>query len=190
MTFREWLLESYTADQYQRVMAAYTDPNQQTELYDAVVKVAQIFAQRHGDDYQTAEDFAQDIAMKLFRAIQRGIGPRSESIPGWLKVTMQHTISNRARKKRSVTAPPDFDFNSLPTPPSEKDQSEERKLVLRRLVSQLEDPYKTTAILFYYQGLTMDQIAIQTGTPLGTVKRRLFDIRNMLRSDPETRNVA
>src|SRR5690606_22732139 len=53
---------------------------------------------------------------------------------------------------------------------------DERKRVLRRVsdaLLALDEPYQSTLLLRYYEGLTPTEIARRTDVPLATVKRRL-----------------
>ena len=48
-------------------------------------------------------------------------------------------------------------------------------------MSALDEPLRTTAVLYYFNDLSIDEIAEATGAPPGTVKSRLHSARQRLR---------
>ncbi len=55
------------------------------------------------------------------------------------------------------------------------------KLALREAVEELAQPYRKVVILFYYEDLTVVEIARITGASAMAVKKQLSRARNMLR---------
>jgi RNA polymerase sigma-70 factor (ECF subfamily) len=55
----------------------------------------------------------------------------------------------------------------------------ERAADVRAAVSRLDEPYRETVALRFFAELSLDEIAAQTGRPLGTVKTHLH--RGLLR---------
>lgn len=54
-------------------------------------------------------------------------------------------------------------------------------ITLKAAVDSLEQPYRTTVVLFYYENLSVLEIAQITETTPAAVKKRLSRARNMLR---------
>lgn len=54
------------------------------------------------------------------------------------------------------------------------------RIAVREAVERLKQPYRTVTILFYYDNLTIAEIARVTGTKIVTVKKQLSRSRKML----------
>ena len=61
---------------------------------------------------------------------------------------------------------------------------------LTDLVLELEEPYRTTVLLRYREGLTAEAIAKQQGVPAGTVRRRLKTALDRLRDAARRQGVS
>lgn len=55
------------------------------------------------------------------------------------------------------------------------------KLALHDAVAQLQTPYRTVVVLFYFENLSVSEIAKITGTNTAAVKKQLSRARKMLR---------
>ena len=55
------------------------------------------------------------------------------------------------------------------------------RFALRDAVEKLKQPYRTVVVLFYYENLSVSQIAQLTGTNVVAVKKQLSRARRMLR---------
>ncbi len=64
--------------------------------------------------------------------------------------------------------------------PEEKYIREQRALLMRTILSELNPKYKTLVELRYFDELSYEEIADKLNMPLGTVKAQLFRARNVL----------
>lgn len=55
------------------------------------------------------------------------------------------------------------------------------RLSVRKAVESLRQPYRTVVTLFYYDNLSVSEIAKITGSSLASVKKQLSRAREMLR---------
>ncbi|HEY6039554.1 MAG TPA: sigma-70 family RNA polymerase sigma factor, partial [Kofleriaceae bacterium] len=118
---------------------------------------------------------ADDVVQDTFAAALRSPPDPDRPVRPWLRrvatniVRMRHRGRVRRGERETVIA-------QIAEPVRTPEQLLERARVERTLtdlVLALEEPYRTTVLLRYREGLTAEQIAKQAGVPAGTVRWRL-----------------
>jgi RNA polymerase sigma-70 factor (ECF subfamily) len=139
-------------------------------------------------DIHEAEDAAQEAFVTAFRSLAgwRGDGP----FGAWLTRIAVRIALRRAQRRRDVTWIDPTDPSSgidLPGGPDPAITSlrAERAAAVRAAVSRLDEPYREVIALRVVGELSLDEIAAQTGRPLGTVKTHLRRGLHRLRSAVE-----
>lgn len=143
------------------------------ELYrPSVLKLLQ----RRLRNIEDAEDAAQLIFFQLHRKLPALRNPAAFN--AWLCALVRCRAATQLRRRRRDTA----ELEGIPEPAAAAPQLEnsERKLELAQSIEHLAEPLRSTTRLFYLDGLSTREISKLTGSPLGTVKRRLHSARKQL----------
>ena len=150
---------------------------------DNVVRACQrILADRHD-----AEDVAQEAFVTAFRSLGtwRAEGP----FGAWVtRIAVRLALRQAGKRRPVVWLDPFAEPGNEPLDPSPdidpalSSVRAERATMLRRAVAELAEPYREIVSLRFFGGLTLDEIAHETGRPLGTVKTQLHRGLGRLRS--------
>ncbi len=121
-----------------------------------------------------APEHVDDVVQDTFVQLTSHPPRHSKSPRGWLAQVARNTLRMRARgdvrrHAREVAAD---DPATAPDPETVVVRMQ-RLRVLLRLVEQLEEPFRSTVLLHYFEGLSLAEIARRTDTPGGTVRWRL-----------------
>src|SRR6476620_4976402 len=146
------------------------------ELYDRYKTMAYSIAYRITNDSTLAEDVVQDAFLGVWRNASRYVEGRG-SVKTWLMSIVHHRAIDAVRRRRPTTELPDVE---LPPPDSLTlpDVWAEVAAVLdaetvQGALAVLSDVQREAIELAYFGGLTQQEIAERTSTPLGTVKSRM-----------------
>jgi RNA polymerase sigma factor (sigma-70 family) len=119
---------------------------------------------------------ADDLVQDTFVAALRSRPDSDRSLRPWLAEVLRNLVRNRSRgagrwvaRAARVAAEPG---SPLPTAEQLLAEHETRRLVAE-LVSKLEEPFRSTVLLCYGQGLSPAEVAGRQGVPGGTVRWRL-----------------
>jgi len=146
------------------------------ELYDRYKTMAYSIAYRITNDAALAEDVVQDAFLGAWRNAARYVEGRG-SVKTWLLSIVHHRAIDAIRRRRPASELPDID-SALPDALTMPDVWGEVSASLdaasvREAMVALSDVQREAIELAYFGGLTQQEIADRTGTPLGTVKSRM-----------------
>jgi RNA polymerase sigma-70 factor (ECF subfamily) len=152
---------------------------------DVVVRVAARIAGR-----EEAEDVSQDAFLRAFHRLGRFRA--DASFRAWLlQITHNAAVDHIARRRpEPVEAPEEVaegPEHAVARLPAERLESRERVARLERKLRGLSPEARVVLVLRDIEGLSYEEIADITQSPLGTVKVRLFrarrDLIEMLRTN-------
>ncbi len=131
-------------------------------------------------DVHAAEDVAQET---WIRALEKPAG-NPGSLRAWLGAVTRNLAWNaqRSRAHRSAREQDAAQTEAV----LGADQALLQADLLRSValsVHRLQEPYRTTVLQRYFEGLSVAQIAARTGTPVTTVRSRLQKALDILRDD-------
>ncbi len=165
-------------DADQAVLARMSDGDLQAldELYDRYKTMAYSIALRITNDATLSEDVVQEAFLGVWRNAAR-YAPGKGSVKTWLLAIVHHRAIDAVRRRRPTAELPDVETVpppqfQLPDVWGEVSASLDAATV-RGALDALTEVQREAIELAYYGGLTQQEIAERTGTPLGTVKSRI-----------------
>jgi RNA polymerase sigma-70 factor (ECF subfamily) len=146
------------------------------ELYERYKTMAYSIAYRITNDASLSEDVVQDAFLGAWRNAGRYIQGRG-SVKTWLLSIVHHRAIDAVRRRRPTTPLPEREdvppaALMLPDVWSEVAADLDAEAV-RSALAVLSDVQREAIELAYFGGLTQQEIAARTDTPLGTVKSRM-----------------
>ncbi len=128
-------------------------------------------------DRHEAEEAVQEAWAGICRGWPRLSDPAM--FPGWAFGILRRKCVDRIRKtqsQRDRTAP----LEAAPEP--SQPARGELRVEIDQALAGLSDDHRLAAVLFFGEGLSLNEIAAVTGVPVGTAKSRIFHARQHLKS--------
>ena len=157
-----------------------------SELVDRHQDRAMSLAMRLLRNREEAEEAVQDSFVRAFKALERF--EKRSSFSTWLYRIVYNVCSTALSKRGELFEQTSLekddaaieipDFSEIPDSVVE---GEELKQNVVDAMNELPPIYSGIATMFYLYDLSYEEIVKITGSPLGTVKARLFRARAMLR---------
>jgi RNA polymerase sigma-70 factor (ECF subfamily) len=146
------------------------------DLYDSYRTMAYSIALRITADASLAEDVVQDAFLGAWRNAGRYVAGRG-SVKTWILSIVHHRAVDAVRRRRPASELPEPDTVppaalTLPDIWPEVAGNLEREEIANAIAT-LSDVQREAIELAYFGGLTQQEIAVRTDTPLGTVKGRI-----------------
>jgi RNA polymerase sigma-70 factor (ECF subfamily) len=130
------------------------------------------------------DDLVQDVFLVVHRRLSDFDG---ENLPGWL----YQIARRRVRDFRRLSWVRHLLFGSVQLPeslvkegasPAEALETQQKSLLLERLLGKLNESERAALVLFEIEGYTGEEIAQIQGVPLSTVWARVYKARKKLKS--------
>jgi RNA polymerase sigma-70 factor (ECF subfamily) len=163
-------------------------------LYDRHAGRLLGLAQRILGDTGEAEDVLQEVFLHVWKAAATFDAARGPVL-AWLLVATRSRAIDRLRSRRAVGRAATHPLDGTPELASREDvegdaAAREWETQCRSAIGQLPDDQRRALELAYFEGLTQQEIAERTGTPLGTVKTRvrlgLMKLRELMGPYPKS----
>ena len=154
------------------------------EAYKAVYWTAFSLLKNEAD----AEDIVQDTFVALIESYD-SIKDKSK-VTSWLKKTAANKCLDRIKLSKTDTMDEEF-FDSVEAVPEDflpdsiVESEDARKIVMNIINNSLSDDIRRTLILFYFDDMSIKEIAGALDVPEGTVSRRLNFARNKIKKEVE-----
>lgn len=134
-----------------------------------------------------AHEVTQEVFLRAMRKLPQLREP--ERFPGWLRqIAVRMSINRAVRRPNEASCAPET-FNGLSSDTSEPLEGilrKEEACELRDCLGRLRDMDRQTLMAFYFEGLSLKQMSDESGSPIGTIKRRLHTARNRLRDEMQS----
>lgn len=132
-----------------------------------------------------AEDVLQETFLQAWRQAPRFDAGRSPGL-AWLFVIARSRALDCLRRRRAPDAPPAATERAAPAEPAGV-ETLDAALPARAALARLPEEQRSAISLAFFAGMTHEQIALQQGLPIGTVKTRIrrgmIALREYLHSD-------
>jgi RNA polymerase sigma-70 factor (ECF subfamily) len=147
-------------------------------LYDRYSRLAFSLAVRIVGDRALAEEITADSFVNVWRASGSYSTERGRFIP-WLMSVVRHRAIDELRRLSvrpegsSIELNEALETTAHPDGVDDAFDARRRREVVRSALAKLPVPQREALELAYFGGLTQQEIAAKTGTPLGTIKTRM-----------------
>jgi RNA polymerase sigma-70 factor (ECF subfamily) len=154
----------------------------------APLDVGQLVADHHASLYRYAFRLAgsavdaEDLTQQVFLIAQQKLDQLRDAqcARSWLFTVLRNCFLKSRRQQSPVSAAAvELDINAVPQEVIERDVDGER---LQAAIDSLEDDFKVTLLLFYFEHRSYREIAEVLGVPIGTVMSRLARAKARLRA--------
>lgn len=167
------------------------DETAAAELYDRFAEPLLALAYRILGDRSDAEDVVLEALARVWRRADEFNAQRG-SVRAWLTVTVRSRAIDllRAQQRRGrlhvevagEIAHAGSEPSSWDRDPAQQAEANEERQLVRAALAELPPAQREAIALAYFCGLTQSEIAQRLGTPLGTVKTRIRDGMQKLRT--------
>ena len=128
---------------------------------------------------ETAEDVAQEVFIKVWRALAAYDGRAALST--WIYTITRNTSLSALRDRRGgLQTEDDAVLAEVQEGDTGSAEMAAERAFLLRLVGQLPDKQRQVVLLFYMQDQSLEEVAAMLAMPLGTVKTLLHRARVQL----------
>jgi len=131
-------------------------------------------------DPDQAQDAAQESLLRVWKALPRY--DQRASLSTWIYTITRNrclTAIERRRIQESLSDPAvELEVESVQAGAPERDA--DQAAILRGLVEELPERYRTALTLYYYEERDVSEVAQMLGAPEGTVKTHLHRARALL----------
>ena len=151
------------------------------ELVHRFQDMAVGYAARILNDFQLAEDAAQDAFIEAFRVLPQLKEP--SAFPAWFRRVV-YKQCDRYRRRQSLHKTVSTEAGETPSNmpgPDEVITYREQHRIVRKAIGELPELEREAILLFYYGGQSQREIADFLAVPLTTLKKRLFSGRQRLK---------
>lgn len=143
-----------------------------TTFYASILRMCHVILQ----DRSTAEDAAQETFLKAYRGLASFRGQCSEKT--WLTSIAVNTCRDMRKSAWFRHTEKRVTPEELPVPAPQQDED---IMALAQAISRLPARYRDAVLLYYYQDMTMQEVALALSTAPSTIAKRLSRAKDLLR---------
>jgi len=160
----------------------YAIQNQIQDQLDTISKSLKAFSMKLTGNSDDAEDLYQDTALRIITNADKY--RQGTNFKAWAVTIMRNIFINNYRKKmrRNLIVdqtPNNYYINSGENPVGNDGETLVAFKELEAMVDTLPDDFRIP-FMMAYEGYKYDEIAEELGSPLGTIKSRIFFARRKL----------
>ena len=135
-------------------------------------------------DENKAQDAVQEIYLIVIRKLLTLKDPKS--FLSWLKIITAHYCSNLIKQEDEIDILTDYiEDTDVQINPEKYIEKEEMSALIRNAVNKLPPTQKECILMYYYEELSIKEIAKILNIKEGTVKSRLYTARQSMKAELE-----
>ncbi len=141
------------------------------------------FIYRFVRDPHLAEDIGQEVFLDIYKSLSKFNPEMGTPFSAWLYISARNRCISELRKRGKRESVPLEDYHIITGPEDSAEEAligHEGRQALAASLEQLPEPFRTT-MLKSLQGESLNEIAVQSGISLATVKSRLFRAKEKLK---------
>jgi len=156
------------------LVGATQDRDAFARLFAAIAPRVKAFMMNGGSDPALAEEITQETFIRVWRKAGQ-FDPKKASAVTWIFTIARNLRIDRLRKENRPALDPDEPMLVPDDSPSPLQNLEQSIIVerVKRSIKDLPEDQREVVHLSFIEGLSHQEIADETGLPLGTVKSRL-----------------
>jgi RNA polymerase sigma-70 factor (ECF subfamily) len=165
---------------YEQVLVVRFQAGDETAFVEIVHRYhdrLRYYVRRLSIDSGRADDVLQDVWLAAFRSLPRLRRPGA--LAAWLYRITRNAAGAEHRRNRAM-AGLDPEAEAPATTDTEPDLGPEEVARMRACLDGLAPHHREVLVLRYFEGLSYEDIADVVGSPLGTVRSRLYHAKQAL----------
>jgi RNA polymerase sigma-70 factor, ECF subfamily len=134
-------------------------------------------------DPHVTEDIGQEVFLSAYKSLSKFDTEIGTPFVAWLFVIARNKCVNYLRDHRNLKNLPVDEHQNLPVPNDDAEEAlirHEELHILTASLKQLPEPFKQT-IMKSLEGASLNEIALEFGIPLSTVKTRLLRAKTKIK---------
>lgn len=154
------------------------------ELYRDTSEELSYYCRRLCGNKHDADDLVQETYLTAFQKLEQY--RQDKSFKAWLHTIALHKFYNRIRAEKPQLFTEGIDDiyeDELKGPESYAENRELQDLLMHLIEEKLNEPQRMVVMMFYYDGMSVGDIAVVLDCPEGTVKTRLYHSRRILKQE-------
>ena len=171
------------ADQlYERMLVARSQLGDAAALAELVARYTpklRYLAGRMLGRVEGVDDLVQDIWLDVVRALSRLAA--AEAFKTWLYRIARDRVYGRLRKERRLPQQLEIE-QDVPAEPDDEPFDEDEIAAVHAALAELPCEQREALVLRFVEGMSYEEIAAATGSPVGTVRSRLYYGKQTLRN--------
>ena len=153
-------------------------------------KSVHALAWRKIGDFHIAEDITQETFLKAYQKLSTLKQP--QSFVSWLYVITANRCNTWLRKRRLRTQPLETasgaelekaTYSGYVSAENERTTAEAQREVVKKLLAKLKESDRTVITLYYFGGMTYEEISKFLGVSVGAIKNRVYRAQERLKKE-------
>lgn len=163
------------------------------EIYNSTCDELFCYCRQLCGNENDAQDLMQDTYLTIFEKLEQY--RRDDNFKGWIHTIALHKFYNKIRNKQPQVSIDEFDEtfaddDELYAPESYAEKKDIQKILTEIISENLSDTQRITVILYYYDEMSVGEIAKELDCPEGTIKTRLYHSRKIIKDELLKRGVV